>query len=580
MKLDSLPATFVLVLSMSACSAHLTEPPGSGHDDGEAGNGDHQTGGGKNDGTGDAGRAASGGPSAGGSASTGQGGTAGSVSDEPANAGAPTNGDAGAPTNDGDSGGAPGGQDGNEGGREDGPGGIAETGGSAGTAGSSGSGGVSGSSGGGGNSGSSGSGGVTESGGSSGVSGSAGSAGISGAAGSDAGSGTGGFAGVSGSSGSGGVAESGGSSGVSGSAGSGGISGSGGVGGSAGDGGSVSLDPEYLFTTEQFGGNGRTCVTCHTAETGTISPAQVQALYSSTPDGPLFRTLDSDDGAGDDYTELREHATFRVTIDLPPGVVLTSDPSATSVVFRRGVPTTINTPALDSVIMWDGRATSLTEQALGAILGHAQATVTPTAAQLELITEFEQGPDFFSSDILRAYSEGGSAPTWPPGVTAAEQRGRRWFAQDSAAPRFNICGQCHGGPMANETQQNSGLPVGKHFQTVNVSEFNTLGNPTYEFRFPDPNRPGQTVTVVTPDPGRALVTGDVRDVNFFKIPTLWGVKNTAPYFHDNSANTLEELLDQYEKHLATFLRRNVNYPTPHVPTAQDKADIIAYLKLL
>jgi cytochrome c peroxidase len=134
--------------------------------------------------------------------------------------------------------------------------------------------------------------------------------------------------------------------------------------------------------------------------------------------------------------------------------------------------------------------------------------------------------------------------------------------------------------MTNETQSNSGLPVGKHFQTVNVSEFNALGNPTYEFRFRNPDDPNKVVTVVTPDPGRALVTGDVRDVNFFKIPTLWGVKDTAPYFHDNSASTLEELMAHYEKHLATFLSRNFAYPTPHVPTAEDKADIIAYLKLL
>ena len=136
--------------------------------------------------------------------------------------------------------------------------------------------------------------------------------------------------------------------------------------------------------------------------------------------------------------------------------------------------------------------------------------------------------------------------------------------------------------MANETQSNSGLPVGKHFQTANVSEFNTKGNPTFQFTFRSPtaSNPNRTVTVVTPDPGRALVTGDVRDLNFFKIPTLWGVQKTAPYFHDNSAATLEELMDHYERHLATFLLRNRSYPTPHVPTAQDKADIIAYLKLL
>lgn len=417
----------------------------------------------------------------------------------------------------------------------------------------------------------SGSGGVSTSAGAGGLAENAGAAGLAGAGSSDHAAGSSGSGGISGSDGSGGVAGSGGSAG---------LAGSGGSAGSAGDGAVVSLDPEFLFTKEEFGGNGRTCITCHFAETGTISPAQVQALYSSDPDAPLFRPIDSDDGASDDYTQLRERATFRVTVDLPPGVTLTSDPTATSVVFRRGVPTTLNTPALDPVIMWDGRARDLKDQALGAILGHSEATITPTDEQLERIIEFEKGSAFFSSDLLRNYSQGGSAPTWPEGVTEAEQRGRRWFAQSSAAPRFNICGQCHGGPMTNETQSNSGLPVGKHFQTANVSEFNTLGNPSYEFTFPDPRNPGRTVKVVTPDPGRALVTGDARDVNFFKIPTLWGVQHTAPYFHDNSARTLEELMDHYEKHLATFLSRNFRYPTPHVPTAQDKADIIAYLKLL
>jgi cytochrome c peroxidase len=418
------------------------------------------------------------------------------------------------------------------------------------------------------------------SGGSGGISSTGGSAGISASGGSGDVSSTGGSAGLSASGGSGDVSSTGGSAGLSASGGSGGVAGTGGAGGSAGAGGNQELEPEYLFTEETFGGNGRTCTTCHTAATGTISPEQVEALYSADPSDPLFRPLDSDDGASSDYTELREHATFRVSINLPPGVTLTSDPTATSVVLRRSVPSTINTPALDPILMWDGREPTLTDQALSAVLGHSEGTIVPTSTQLDLIAQFEQGPDFFSSDLLRQYDQGGPAPTWPPGNTAEEQRGRRWFAQDSAAPRFNICGQCHGGPMANTTQSNSGLPVGQRFQTVNVSEFNHLNNPTYQFTFPDPKNPGKTVTVTTPDPGRALITGDVRDLNFFKIPSLWGVKNTAPYFHDNSAATLEELMDHYEQHLGTFLPKNGTYPSPHVPTAQDKADIVAYLKLL
>jgi cytochrome c peroxidase len=566
MRFNFVLGTVALVGVMNACGTDSPDVPDAGHENGGGGDAVGYAGS-PGDGHGDAGDTTSeGGGDTGGTKSGGRGGAGGSKSDGKGGAGGSMS------TGHGGSGGA----------KSDGKGGSSGTAGStsAGHGGSGGSdGGVGGTS-------------VPLVGGAGGESGAdeGGGAGDSGGAGEKNGGasnegGTGGD--VSSAGGTGGASANGGTSGSSANAGSGGSagsSGSGGISGDAGAGGAGGAEetetPEYLFTEEQFGGNGRTCVTCHTAATGTISPAQIQALHDADPNGPLFRPIDSEDGAGNDYTELLARATFRVSINLPAGVTLTSNPSATSIVFRRSVPSTINTPALDPTLMWDGRAPNLMEQALGAILGHAQATTVPSESQLELIAAFEQGPAFFSSDILRAYAQGGTAPTWPPGVTDAEKRGRRWFAQEAAAPRFNICGQCHGGPMTNETQSNSGLPVGKHFQTVNVSEFNTLGNPTYEFAFPDPKNPGSTVTVVTPDPGRALTTGDVRDLNFFKIPTLWGVKNTAPYFHDNSANTLEELMDHYEKHLATFLRSNVSYPTPHVPTAQDKADIVAYLKLL
>jgi cytochrome c peroxidase len=73
------------------------------------------------------------------------------------------------------------------------------------------------------------------------------------------------------------------------------------------------------------------------------------------------------------------------------------------------------------------------------------------------------------------------------------------------------------------------------------------------------NADGTQTTVMSPDPGRALITGVIdgdpnadgapffTSLNAFKIPTLWGIKNTAPYFHDNSAKTLEEVVDHYER---------------------------------
>jgi cytochrome c peroxidase len=73
-----------------------------------------------------------------------------------------------------------------------------------------------------------------------------------------------------------------------------------------------------------------------------------------------------------------------------------------------------------------------------------------------------------------------------------------------------------------------------------------------------------------------LVTGDPADLNRFKQPTLWGIKNTAPYFHDNSAKTLADVLEHYD----AFLRRAGAQFGFRGFTQQDKADIIAFLQLL
>src|SRR5262249_50252087 len=96
--------------------------------------------------------------------------------------------------------------------------------------------------------------------------------------------------------------------------------------------------------------------------------------------------------------------------------------------------------------------------------------------------------------------------------------------------------------------------------------------PVTTFIFTNPD--ATTKTVTTPDPGRALITGNQDDINFFKIPSLWNVKATAPYFHDDSAQTLEELVHHYNNFFTTAT--NGGLPL----SAQDEADIVAYLKLL
>jgi cytochrome c peroxidase len=271
-------------------------------------------------------------------------------------------------------------------------------------------------------------------------------------------------------------------------------------------------------------------------------------------------------------------ATILVRIPLPANVSLVNDPTARSVVLRRGIPSTLNTPALDPVLMLDGRQPDLLAQARGAIADHAQPGRAPTRKELELIAAFQHMPHFFSSPALLKYAYTGIQPKLPSGRTPAEVRGRRFFIDAPLQGDFKtgLCGNCHSGPMLNETNEFLPFPPfkrGGRFQTVGVSEINSAGNPVIDFAF---RKPDGTVTVVSsPDPGRALITGNADDVfesrNAFKIPSLWGVARTGPYFHDNSAKTLDDVA----KHYALFFSG-----VGLILTEQDQHDMVAYMKLL
>jgi cytochrome c peroxidase len=370
------------------------------------------------------------------------------------------------------------------------------------------------------------------------------------------------------------------------------------------------LEGRRLFDKETFHGNGRTCLTCHSEETGTVSPEDARRRFRIDPRDPLFVHDGSDDDDGDGFgdgqhaSRMLADATVLMRIPLHPNVSLKNDPSARFVTVRRGIPTTINTPALDPVLMLDGRQPSLESQAFGAITDHAQATRPVQARELALIADFQRhAPRFFSSPALFLFAHGGGAPRLPQGRTASERRGRTFFEDvppdfSVTPPNFKVgaCALCHSGPLLNQTNQFLPLPVpaGSRFQGVLVSELNEAGNPPIDFVFHNQNVPGGIIEISSPDPGRALITGraDESDptspastfdhLNAFKIPSLRGIRRTAPYFHDNSAKTLEDVL----RHYRTFflIVSDLDGPGPEPPTIdlteQDQKDIIAFLKLL
>ena len=90
---------------------------------------------------------------------------------------------------------------------------------------------------------------------------------------------------------------------------------------------------------------------------------------------------------------------------------------------------------------------------------------------------------------------------------------------------------------------------------------------------------GVGMTVEKPDLGREATTGNAADRGAFKTPTLRNVALTAPYMHDGSQKTLEEVIDWYVKG---------GHPNPNLSdkvkkfeaTAEDKADLVEFMKAL
>ncbi len=82
-----------------------------------------------------------------------------------------------------------------------------------------------------------------------------------------------------------------------------------------------------------------------------------------------------------------------------------------------------------------------------------------------------------------------------------------------------------------------------------------------------------------PDPGRSQVTANEKETGAFKTPTLRNITLTAPYMHDGSQKTLEEVVEWYAKG---------GHANPHLSekikklelSDQDKQDLVEYMKAL
>jgi cytochrome c peroxidase len=139
------------------------------------------------------------------------------------------------------------------------------------------------------------------------------------------------------------------------------------------------------------------------------------------------------------------------------------------------------------------------------------------------------------------------------------------FVTTNEDHRFE-CNHCHGGFNFTDHVTWEGLEqAGERPPFHQTGLYDLDGKGTY----PAPNT-GVFNTSLNPD-----------DMGKFKAPTLRNVALTPPYMHDGSIATLSEVLDHYSKggraHNAT---RTDPLLKPFVITAEEKADIIAFLESL
>ena len=315
---------------------------------------------------------------------------------------------------------------------------------------------------------------------------------------------------------------------------------------------------EDLFFHETYGGNGRVCATCHDPRNEfTISPALARDRWRREPGGPLFRASDSDDGSGNGYTRLLTRAQFRVRVALADSVFVVDAPAERSILVWRGVPSLQNLQ-LTAPYAADGRFDTLQLQAAGAIADHLQPTRAPRDRELDSLALFEL--QAFYPLRLRALlpTSGDTLPLEPefsiPVASPASIRGKGVFDTH--------CARCHSGELRNR-------PLEHHqplFGSVQVSERNVTGLPVLHLGFRRPD--GSVLLVDTPDPGRGAITGNTDEINAFEIPSLRGIRHTAPYFHDSSALTLQEVVTHYDTVLELGL------------TVEEAEDLLSYLEVL
>lgn len=234
-----------------------------------------------------------------------------------------------------------------------------------------------------------------------------------------------------------------------------------------------------------------------------------------------------------------------------------------SEILARATPTVFNT-AYNGIQMWDGRKSSLEDQAMGPMEAAKEMNMDP----VRMFRRLNESPGYRAA-FAKAYpGEPIDAGTLSKAIAAYERTivsndspFDRWIAGDATAmtpeqvrgfavfidPQKGNCSVCHSGPNFTD------------------NGFHNLGLRSWG----DP----------TPDMGRFTIKPVARMKGAFKTPTVREAAATAPYFHDGSASTLEEVVEHYVAggEVKTNLSPDMK---PLKLSSEEKSALVAFMKAL
>ena len=226
--------------------------------------------------------------------------------------------------------------------------------------------------------------------------------------------------------------------------------------------------------------------------------------------------------------------------------------------LARRTPTILNLAWSDSMF-WDGRVESLEEQALGPIQapGEMNLALDRMVAKIGAIPGYRQlFADGYPGEPIAEATVAKAIATFERRVVSGTAPFDRW--QAGATDAMSADAQ-HGFELFNTKARCSKCHDGWRFTD---DSFHDIGIPGT-------------------DRGRGTILPNIEVMQYaFKTPTLRNVTGRAPYMHDGSVATLEDVVELYDR--GGLARRPSLSPEiqPLRLTAGEKRDVLAFLRAL